>query len=534
MPDFPEVPIPAPISTVPPNLARWLHGWRMVLFIAVLQAWLFLLFFLSYQLCFFFILVMLIVLLGLDRPVLAVSLLIFVRLVDTSSQAYFRISKISIGMFEPILMIALVSMAIHVMRRRVQVQHTWPWQIPVLIFMAFQVLSLSWSADWGEGVSEIVSMGVVMANALLVMSVVRNPQHFIFLMYSWIAASIFVALFTNASSMVGYGESTTLWEASSGGGRSTGMGQQPNWYSMTLMYAIHTTFGMALIQKRRLYRWLLILAGIFLFYSQTKSGSRGGIYAVLIGGGLTALALPDFRKWFLRFLVVIVALFAFVLTFDVGSTTKAFGRIFDNIDYSWSDYRSQNWYVCITMFFDTYGRGIGAGGYKELLKSYNPFLYESLYNYPHGIFWGLMAHYGVLGLSIFTWIALIIINMARQLTKWTKGTVLEIFAWTMPATMISYAAWSFVEFDYNEKPFWEFLSLYTALYLIVRSYIQAGKKLPDLSMDLNVPWRLEHNIPTKVHKSHLKATSTRITKPLRSLKPTAPPKPSDDLDTPDG
>jgi hypothetical protein len=38
----------------------------------------------------------------------------------------------------------------------------------------------------------------------------------------------------------------------------------------------------------------------------------------------------------------------------------------------------------------------------------------------------------------------------------------------MPAAMLGYLAWSFVEFTINDKPFWEFLALYTALYLLVK------------------------------------------------------------------
>jgi hypothetical protein len=38
----------------------------------------------------------------------------------------------------------------------------------------------------------------------------------------------------------------------------------------------------------------------------------------------------------------------------------------------------------------------------------------------------------------------------------------------MPASMAGYFAWSFVEFSLDEKPFWEWLAVYTALHLIAR------------------------------------------------------------------
>jgi hypothetical protein len=139
-----------------------------------------------------------------------------------------------------------------------------------------------------------------------------------------------------------------------------------------------------------------------------------------------------------------------------------------------------NWLVCYQEFVDTWGRGIGAGGYVTLLAKYNWYIYQSVYRYPHGIFWGLMAHYGAVGLFLFGWLSLRVFRMGRELVAWTRGSQLEVLAWTMPATLLGYAAWSFVEFEYNEKPFWEFLALYTALYLVVGRMVAAGTPLPAL------------------------------------------------------
>ena len=70
----------------------------------------------------------------------------------------------------------------------------------------------------------------------------------------------------------------------------------------------------------------------------------------------------------------------------------------------------------------------------------------------------------------------------------SKGTEAEVFAWTMPAAMLGYAAWSFVEFSLTEKPFWEFLSLYTALYLIVSRLKAEGQTIPPLSASMPRLW----------------------------------------------
>jgi O-antigen ligase len=424
----------------------------------------------------------------LERPVLGISLLIMARLMDTSSNAFIRIGRTAIGSFELFLLVAMVAMAVYVIRQKRSLLISWPWLPPLLAFMAFQVLTLSWSVDKGDGVAEIISLVVVSLNAILILSFVRTPAHFMLVIYAWILACVLIGMYSSVTDLLGISESGP-WKAAEGGGRETGLGQQPNWYAMNLMFIVHTCFGLALVQRRALVRWLLVGAGLFIFLSMLRSGSRGAMYAIIIGGGLAAMALPIFRKWFVRFLVAVAVIFALAITLDWGSTSQAVNRIWMNVGRTWSTYRAQNWQVCVQVFLDTYGRGAGAGGYTTLLEHYNWFIYNSDYDYPHGIFWGLLAHYGVIGLAIFSWLIAVVFRMGRRLVKWTRGSLLEVFAWTMPATMLGYFAWSFVEFEFKEKPFWEFLSLYTALYLIVRYAREQGQPLPQLDDSVRIPWR---------------------------------------------
>jgi hypothetical protein len=99
-----------------------------------------------------------------------------------------------------------------------------------------------------------------------------------------------------------------------------------------------------------------------------------------------------------------------------------------------------------------------------------------------------MAHYGLIGLSLGAWTIVIVFRMARELIMISRGSAIEVFAWTMPATMLGYIAWSFVEFEINDKPFWEFLALYTALFIATKKMVAAGEKLPRLPHRLRLPW----------------------------------------------
>ena len=423
-----------------------------------------------------------VVVLALRRPLLAVGLLIAGRLVSTGSMSFIRIGKVNIGLFEPVLFLALAALAVHAVTRKQKLLQDWPWRGPLLAFASWQVLGLLWCHSLGGGIQELIAVGVIFCTATIVLSYVKSYADFRVVVSAWLAAAVLIGLLALTTDWTGVGDVKDTWEVAAGGGRETGLGQQPNWFAMNLMFIVLTAFGMAAVESRRWARWLFVAAGFFVFVSQLRSGSRGGIYALVIASALIGLAHPIARKWILRFAGLALVVFAgFSLFGDGGSTTKAVNRIIMNLGTTWGeDVREQNWMVCLQMFADTWGRGIGPGGYPELVAEYNWRIYDSIHKYPHGIFWGVTAHYGVVGLGLGAWLVVAVFKMSRDLVRWTKGTAVEVFAWTMPATMLGYALWSFVEFNFDDKPFWEFLALFTALYLFVRRARAAEEALPEL------------------------------------------------------
>lgn len=410
----------------------------------------------------------------LDRPVLGVGLLLVARLLSTGATVFVRVGRMGIGPFEPVLVLCLMALVFHAAINNTRLWRNWPWRAPLLGFVGWVALSLLWSVNPRDGLSDLLPLFIVVANTVVILAFIRTWQHFRLMLWFWVGASVMVGVLTLALDAAGIVTTDVTFQAASGGGRETGLGQQPNWYAMHLMFIIHTVFGMAVIERRNWVRLGLVAAGFFIFVMMLKSGSRGGAYATLIGGMLVALAHPLFRKWFMRITAIAIAIVAVGIAFDVGDTAKAFTRITSNLTLG-QNYRQLNWLTCLQMFQDTFGLGIGAGGYEDLLPSYNNYVAQSLYTYPHGIGWEVVAHYGLVGVGLLLFLIVRVVSMAKELTAAARGTEAEVFAWTMPAAMLGYFAWSWVEFTLTEKPFWEFLALYTALYfIVVRSKSERG------------------------------------------------------------
>jgi O-antigen ligase len=417
----------------------------------------------------------------LERPVLAVGLLIVARLLSTGELVFARIGGFGIGPYEPALLVCALALAVRAMSHRVELLRTWPWQVPLLAFLAWTVLGLWWSPDRGDGLADVLPLVLVLCNALVILAFVRTWEDFRLMVWFWVGACVLIGVLTIFSDALGF-TSTVQFKAASGG-RETGLGQQPNWFAMNLMFIIHTCFGLALVERRAIVRVFLLGAGFFIFVMMLQAGSRGGAYATVIGGGLAALAHPVFRRWFARFAVATVVIFLIGIAFNVGDSAGALTRISTQTGFG-QNYRELNWLACLQMFRDTWGIGIGTGGYQTLLPQYNNYIAQSLYDYPHGIFWQIIAHWGLPGLLLFGWIVAAIVRMSAQLIRMSKGTEAEVFAWTFPSAMFGYAAWSFVEFTVTEKPFWEFLALHTALYFIVLRLREEGKPIPSWTGDL--------------------------------------------------
>lgn len=420
---------------------------------------------------------MVIVTVLLDRPIWAVGCMLGARLISTSTTSFFTIGKVSIGFFEPVLLFSLVALFVRAVLDQKRLLRTWPWQPVYLAYMAFSVLGLTWCVSLPDGIKDILGLVVIVGTNLVIISFIETWAQVKLMIWFWILTCVFIgflAIFGDSIGLTNYG---SLWKASSSGGRETGLGQQPNWFAMNLMFVVHTCAGFALIQKRATVKWALLLGTIFIFLAMMTSGSRGGAYSIVIGGALVALGQPRFRKWFFGFAVVSIAAFAFAFYADIGDLGKGLNRITNNLGELFSqDIRGLNWAACMGMFSDTWGLGIGPGGYIDQLQHYSDWLYHSVYRYPHGIFWGEVAHHGVIGVALLIGFVVTITWMVRDTIRNTKGTEAEVLAWSMPASMAGYFAWSFVEFNFNEKPFWEWLALYTAFYFVAKRAKEADNR----------------------------------------------------------
>jgi hypothetical protein len=411
---------------------------------------------------------------AIERPLLGIGLLIAGRLTSTGANAWIRIGKINIDLFEPSLLLALGSLFIYGAIHHKKIFVDAPWRTPVLAFVGLQAVSFVWSSNKTECVQEIIATCILLATTLAILAFIRGLEDIRTLIIVWVGVSLVVSL----ASALGLAATESEFEMAQGS-RASGFGQHPNWFSMNLMFSVLMAFGMGIIDATRWRKLAWFAAGTFIFIAQMESGSRGGTGALMIGGGICVLTEPRLRRLAMIIGPILTLVIGTVLLLDIGDAANAFGRIFnEDASVFGKSVRFSNWYVCWQMLLDTWGLGIGGGGYEDLLAHYDWWLFNSQYKYPHGIFWGMMAHHGVLGILVWGWFISRIGRMCREMLSWTRreglrdGKDLRMLMWCFVATMFGYFAWSFFEFLYDDKPFWEYLGLFTALWVVIQQRVQ--------------------------------------------------------------
>ncbi len=403
--------------------------------------------------------------LALRYPYAAVIVAVMARLTATNALSI-RFGPVYLSAFEPLFVLAFAALFLRSVQQRKSQLRDFPTSKVMLAFLVWIAISVVWSPERGEGVMLVARLVIAFGIVWLVASVVQTPERFYGMIWAWLIASCAIG---TVGLIVGTYESTVYgdiaFKSMSGGGRIGGLGQHPNWFAMAMAFGINPAFVLAYSEKSRLRRILLVGIALWLLLVAVSTGSRGAVWGTGMGSLFLALHNTRLRLFLYRYWFLIAGAFATALLVGFGSLTSAFFRVATRgISTIWQgDVRFANWQVCYDMMVETLGLGIGAGGYETLLPVFNDRLSLSMYAYPHGVFWDVMAHYGVPGLLLWGTLCWLIVRHYRRARSAVRGTRIELWLTGMMAGVVGYWAHSLVEFHLEDKPYWTFLGLFLGL-----------------------------------------------------------------------
>ena len=410
---------------------------------------------------------LLIFVLALRYPVVAAIAVMAARLAANRSLSI-KIGPMFLGIFEPLYMVAFIAICIRIVQTRQNLLHAFPaWRLMTAL-VVWIAISLTWSANKPEGIVVLIRITYEVGLVWLLASMLRTPERFHAAIWTWLLVGATVGMAGVVAGTSGATEEIlgeVAFQSMSAGGRMGGLGQHPNWFGMSMAFGICPAIALAYVEPSRLRKLLLVgIAGIPLM-AAVSTGSRGAVWGAGVGSLFLALNSQRLRRFLYRWWFVIAIVFVGALLFGAGPLTSAFFRVLTRgIDTFWQgNTRFSNWDACVRMFTDTFGVGIGAGGYLEWLPRYNERLLLSDSAYPHGIGWEVIAHWGAIGLGLLMAIGITVGRVYVRTLRKVRGTVLEMWLIGMAAGVVGYWAHSLVEFHLIDKPFWAFFGVCMAL-----------------------------------------------------------------------
>ncbi len=408
--------------------------------------------------------------LALKYPFLAVLGVIAARLLSTSALSL-RIGPASISAFEPMYVMTFVAILMHTAQDRKSRLHIFDGGRLLLALLIWAFVSVAWSPDRGEGLAIVIRLGIAFALIWLLSSEIRTPERFYTALWTWIGVT---CLYVLLGQILGVSDSSLYsdvqFKTMQGGNRVGGLGQHPNWFAMGIAFAVNPALALAYSERNRKLRLLAAACALWMILGVISTGSRGALMGVGVGSVFMALHNKRLMALLSRYWIVIVGLFAAALLYGLGSLTGAFYRIATRgiSTLLEGDVRVANWKVCLQMIGDTFGFGIGGGGYSALVHDYDDRLAMGLYAYPHGIVWDVMAHYGIIGLGLLVAFSWYLMKAFRATARDVRGTSMELWLIGMGAGVVSYWTHGLVEFHFTDKPYWAFVGLFLGLIAAAR------------------------------------------------------------------
>ena len=129
-----------------------------------------------------------------DLPVWAVGAMLSARLLSTGTTSFFTIGKISIGLFEPVLLLALIALGLRAVFAGMTLWRTWPWQPVFLAILGWNVVGLGWCTKVSDGFKDILTLCVILSTATVILAFVKTWDDVRTMIWFWIATCVAIGI----------------------------------------------------------------------------------------------------------------------------------------------------------------------------------------------------------------------------------------------------------------------------------------------------------------------------------------------------
>lgn len=184
----------------------------------------------------------------------------------------------------------------------------------------------------------------------------------------------------------------------------------------------------------------------FLMYCLIKTGSKAGLATLVFGGMALLVMVPEFRK---RLLTIIYAGTMVVGLFLVVAGQALLKRVELIASGKVSEIRLEWWATGFRHLLDTYGIGLGAGGFPRVIDPIPA---------AHSFYLSILFDFGIPGTILFIFLFGSIISKVRRSAPAVSGDM-KLAYYCLMAEMVAMTIHATVDADYIYFPFWIILGI---------------------------------------------------------------------------
>jgi hypothetical protein len=194
-------------------------------------------------------------------------------------------------------------------------------------------------------------------------------------------------------------------------------------------------------------RVFLAIHTLLLLFCMFKTASKAGMLTLMMGMGFLTVIIPRFRDKVIR--IAIVGIMFFVMAFlIVGEVLlKRFEAMQEG---TFLDDRLGWWKKGFNHLFDSYGIGVGAGGFPKVIDPIPA---------AHSAYFSVTFEFGFIGIILFTSIVAVLLKRIIGSLSSIVNPELKFASYCLFTQLFVTAVHSLIDLDYNYLPIWLVFSL---------------------------------------------------------------------------
>lgn len=190
---------------------------------------------------------------------------------------------------------------------------------------------------------------------------------------------------------------------------------------------------------------------LFLIYCNLLTASKAGAGSLFIGLALLVFIMPFFRNFVIRLSIALLSLISLIALIGGGVLLKRLQLLLEkSAERGFLSDRMGWWTIGFDKLWDTYGIGLGAGGFLKFIDPVPG---------THNFYFSVLFDLGVVGFSIFILIIIVLINYIRRILKVCKDKEMIFFVYCFIASLVTFGIQALVEGDFQQIFFWLLLAL---------------------------------------------------------------------------